>query len=104
MAIKQCMVCGQEYESCPTCEESRINPWRKTVCCREHFQIRMAFFQWRDGELSDIEVKDMLESLGLTDSSNLRVGYQDFFNKIFASTKEEKIPVVIEYPKKKRRK
>lgn len=103
MAIKKCMVCGGEYEACPSCEDSRINPWKKLVCSKEHFQIRMTYFQWRDGEITDAEAKDILVHLGLTDTSGISYGYDEFMNKVLAVEENESI-FSISAPRSKKKK
>lgn len=70
---------------CPTCEEARINPWRKTVCCAQHFQIRLAYLQYKDGDVTIEQAREMLENIGVTDGSGLKPGYQDFFKQIFGT-------------------
>lgn len=85
------MVCNKEYEACPSCEDTRLNPWRKTVCCAEHFQIRMVFLDYLDGRITANEAKDMLETVGLTDGAGLRAGYRDFFNKLFGGKKAKAV-------------
>ena len=72
---------------CPTCEESRLNPWRKTVCCAQHYQIRMVYLQYKDGCVTIEQAKEMLENIGATDGSGLKPGYQDFFKQIFSTNK-----------------
>lgn len=84
MAKALCLVCGHEYDLCKDCEQSRINPWRKTVCCVEHFQIRQVFLQYRDGCIDLTEAKQMLEGIGQTSGDGLKPSYQEFFAKVFA--------------------
>lgn len=90
MAKNVCYVCAKEYDACPNCEDSHINPWRKTVCSREHFQIRDVYFQYRDGSISAAQAKEMLERIGITDGDNLKQGYQNFINEVMGTSKKTK--------------
>lgn len=87
---------------CPTCEESRLNPWRKTVCCAQHYQLREVYLQFRDGIITMDQAKEMLENIGITvsDGDNLKQGYKDFLNKVF----EAGISPVVSVFKKKNKK
>lgn len=85
MAVQKCYVCGKEYEVCHSCDGTRINPWRKTVCCPQHYQVRMVYFEYRDGSITADQAREMLEHIGITDASGLKEGYQDFFKQVFSS-------------------
>lgn len=74
-------MCGKEYDVCPTCEESRLNPWRKTVCCAQHYQIRMVYLQYKDGCVTIEQAKEMLDNIGCIDISGLKPGYQEFIKQ-----------------------
>lgn len=38
-AVKQCKVCGKDYEACHTPNRSGVFRWRDVACCPEHGSI-----------------------------------------------------------------
>lgn len=104
MGLVRCYVCGKEYNICGDCESSRMNPWRRTTCCVEHYQIRQVFLQYRDGHITIDEARQMLEGIGQTSGEGLNGLYQGFFRKVFepetVETKSKKAskkePVIVE--------
>lgn len=94
MGLVRCYVCGKEYNVCGDCETSRLNPWRRTACCVEHYQIRQVFLQYRDGHITVDEARQMLEGIGQTTGEGLNGLYQGFFSKVF-----EPIPVETKFKK-----
>jgi len=90
MASIKCYVCGKEYTVCKSIRDSKMNPWRKTACCIEHFQIRQVYMQYRDGAINKVVAREMLEHIGVTSGKGLKQGYHEFFEEIF---KEDPIPV-----------
>lgn len=68
--LKECTICGKEYESCPKCENTR--GWKFYTDTPEHYQVHAILCDFRNG-VYDIESakKAFSDTLGISAESDL---------------------------------
>ena len=62
--IKQCLVCGKDFEVCNTCSKytDEVYQWRRVVCCPEHFAYHLPIIQYVRKQITKDEAKKELLS------------------------------------------
>lgn len=87
----KCIICGEEYHSCDTCERIKsFTPWRSICDTFNHYSIYLTIKSFEAGFITKDEAQDELKRLGVTRSS-----YGDWTNgakirldEIFAPVKK----------------
>ena len=66
MIIKECVICGNKYKVCPTCEKvATFSPWRTLVCCADEYMIYSILSQYDNDRDADVAAKG-LDRIGLS--------------------------------------
>lgn len=95
--LRTCCVCHKEYSFCLCRPEDRNKePWHFVYCsenCRDIYNITSSF---ENGRLSDVEAKEKLEKLDLSEKDNFGESYQ----KSIASILKAKMQVIKKENKK----
>lgn len=66
MVIKECVICGNKYKVCPTCEKvATFSPWRTLVCCADEYMIYSVLSQYDNDKNADMAA-DGLDHVGLS--------------------------------------
>ena len=96
--LRMCCVCHKEYTFCPVCNpEDRLKPtWYFAYCsenCKDIYNVTSAF---EDGRMTDIEAKEKLEKLDLSEKDDFGESYQ----KSIASIMKAKAQVIKKENKK----
>ena len=63
--IRECLVCGKEFEACNTCLKGVPEnlQWRRVVCCREHFAYHIPIILYVRKVMSKDEAKKNFKRL-----------------------------------------
>ena len=63
-AIRQCLVCGKDFEVCHTCNKNvdEMLQWRRVVCCAEHFAFHLPIIQYIRHQITKDEAKSEIQS------------------------------------------
>ena len=76
--LRMCCVCHKEYPFCLCNPEDRLKPtWHFAYCsenCKDIYNVTSAF---EDGRMTDIEAKEKLEKLDLSEKDNFGESYQN---------------------------
>lgn len=65
----KCIVCGQPYHSCDTCEKIKsYSPWRTVTDTFKHYQIYVTIKSFDSNIISQEEAIQELKDLGVTKS------------------------------------
>ena len=95
--LRMCCVCHKEYPFCLCNPEDRLKPtWYFAYCsenCKDIYNVTSAF---EDGRMTDIEAKEKLEKLDLSEKDDFGESYQ----KSIASIMKAKAQVIKKENKK----
>ena len=95
--LRMCCVCHKEYSFCLCNPEDRLKPtWHFAYCsenCKDIYNVTSAF---EDGRMTDIEAKEKLEKLDLSEKDDFGESYQ----KSIASIMKAKAQVIKKENKK----
>ena len=63
-AIRQCLVCGKDFEVCNTCNKNidEMLQWRRVVCCAEHFAFHLPIIRYIRHQITKDEAKNEIQS------------------------------------------
>ena len=68
---KQCLVCNNMFEVCPTCENLGLYGWRSVVCCYEHWNYHLPIIQYErkiiNKEQAKQELQNAINTYGMID-------------------------------------
>lgn len=83
---RTCVVCGQRYHLCPTCEknENRFFSWRLIACSPRCYQIHNIVHSWFYGEIDASKAQDQLLEFGYFDLETVSENVREAADKIFA--------------------
>lgn len=88
---RECYLCGERYEYCPTCSQDRMKPsWMAefhTENCKNIFEICTRF---NLGMMSKEEAQAALEQHNLSDKANFKSYVQRDIENIFAVEEQPK--------------
>ena len=90
-----CCVCGQSYKYCNNCDEDANKPlWYFSFCGENCHDIYGILSSYSDGEITDIEAKQKLSKLNLSQKDNFGESYKKVIAKVMkARTQSKKIEI-----------
>lgn len=93
-----CSICGNGYNMCLTCQESKINPWRSIVDSVEHYKIFIIIRDYENGYIDKNEANKLLNQRDLTGLvifvPEIKAKIEEIMtveNKIISKSKSKKI-------------
>lgn len=67
-----CKICGNEYDSCPTCQSDKVLfRWRNVACCVEHADIYLSLITFTRSDKTENDFKEAKESISRHDLSKI---------------------------------
>lgn len=94
--LRNCIVCGKEYDYCNTCKQHASYPSWKAIYhdenCRKIMSIATEFAA---GNISKSDAKAMLDSCDLSNKKNFKESVLKAVNDICYVKKADKVKVVI---------
>ena len=92
-----CAICGKGYHMCLSCKDKMSNaPWKLHCCCAEHYKIYQILHGYTAGVYTDVEAKQRLNNVDLSDLKELREDKQAKIKRILGTVDEPVVEVVIE--------
>lgn len=70
----RCVICGEEYRFCKTCDELKshgVFSWRSTCDTAECFQIFLTIDDYKNGRISKEDARNMLRGIAAMSSKKL---------------------------------
>ena len=102
---KICPVCGRQFKTCTTCENSSIPSWKKYTDSFEHYDIYSTVILYTRHEITKEEAADRLNSYP---RSGYNESIQKFVDEIFyidrAAIDEVEVPKVSTLKRRRRNK
>lgn len=94
MTIKECVICGNKYRVCPTCEKvTTFSPWRTLVCCVDEYMIYSTLSQYDNDKNADVAA-NKLDHVGVSKKTmaNYKLSVRKQITEIYKrrTTKENK--------------
>ena len=93
---RKCLLCGTEYEYCPTCGHKIYDLWKVNFCSRNCKDVYQTVVDFNCESKTAEETKEILKTLDLSKKDQYKVSIKESLNKIY---KEENQKVVT-LPKK----
>lgn len=77
-----CIICGQGYHACDSCEEVKtLQPWKRFTCTSNHYQIRLVIDDFVSKVINKEQAYAMLKKCDLK-------GWEDFPDNVKKVIKE----------------
>ena len=90
-----CAICGKGYHKCLSCKDKIANaPWKMHCCCAEHYKIYQILHGYTAGVYTDVEAKQRLKNVNLSDLHNLRDTKQAKIKMLLGTVDEPVIEIV----------
>lgn len=85
--MRKCAVCGTEYSYCPKCGKDNNKPtYFFTFCSENCHDIYSLASKYENGQITDIQAKELLDKCNLTLFEKFRQSYKDSIAKIISAT------------------
>ena len=82
-----CVICGEGYHCCISCDDQKTMSWRLITDSMNHFKVYMILCDYRDKKINKENAKKLLSQTDISGWENFKEGTKGLIKEILAEDK-----------------